>query len=185
MLSNSLDSWAGTVLFVSHDRNFIDEVCTHIFVVLGDGRTHLFAGKLEDYRRMAKLSGFPDVMDPESMKAPEAHTAKASAAASTSTTNQKVEQVSEEDIKQMKRQRQKLTTQLKDFETNIQNLRKKIAELELKMTSVPPQKYSEAAATAEECQKKNAEIEETEMKWLEATDEHESINAKLQALGRA
>jgi ATP-binding cassette subfamily F protein 3 len=185
MLSNSLDSWAGTVLFVSHDRNFIDEVCTHIFVVLGDGRTHLFAGKLEDYCRMAKLSGFPDVMDPESMKAPEAPTPKGASVSGIPATTQKAEQVSEEDIKQMKRQRQKLTTQLKDFESTIQNLRKKVAELELRMTSLPPQKYSEAAATADECQKKNAEIEETEMKWLEASDELEGINAKLQALGRA
>ncbi len=182
MLSNSLDSWAGTVLFVSHDRNFIDEVCTHIFVVLGDGRTHLFAGKLEDYRRMAKLSGFPDVMDPESMKGPEVPVAKTG---SPTAAPAKAGQASEEDIKQMKRQRQKLTTQLKDNETNMQDLRKKVSELEQRMTALPPQKYSEAAATADECQAKNAEIEDLELKWLEASDELEGINSKLQALGRA
>ncbi len=47
MLASSLAEWTGTVLFVSHDRSFIDKVCTHVFVVLADGRTCLFEGNLK------------------------------------------------------------------------------------------------------------------------------------------
>ena len=38
----------GTVVFVSHDRYFLDEVATRVFEV-GDGGVHVFPGNYEDY----------------------------------------------------------------------------------------------------------------------------------------
>ena len=63
VLSAAIAAYEGSLMFVSHDRDFIDKACTRIFAMVGDGRSALFEGKLEDYIRMAKLSDFPNVLD--------------------------------------------------------------------------------------------------------------------------
>ena len=40
--------FTGTVVFVSHDRYFIDKLATRVFEV-EDGRVHVFPGNYEDY----------------------------------------------------------------------------------------------------------------------------------------
>jgi ATP-binding cassette, subfamily F, member 3 len=60
-LGLALADYGGSLIFISHDRHFIDICCSHVFVMLADGRSMLFEGKLDDYRRQAVLAGFPDV----------------------------------------------------------------------------------------------------------------------------
>jgi ATP-binding cassette subfamily F protein 3 len=61
-LAQALEEFNGTVLFVSHNRAFINEVATHIFAMTPDGRGGLFPGKLEDYERLSERAGFPNVL---------------------------------------------------------------------------------------------------------------------------
>ncbi len=49
VLLEALQSYNGTVVFVSHDRYFIDKLATRVFEV-GDGRVEVFPGNYEDYR---------------------------------------------------------------------------------------------------------------------------------------
>ena len=63
MLANALDEFEGTVLFVSHDRDFINEFCTHIFVMTQSGKHGLFEGHLDDYQRLAKIQGFENIFE--------------------------------------------------------------------------------------------------------------------------
>ena len=48
VLLESLEKYTGTVVFVSHDRYFIDKLATRIFEV-GDGAVNIFPGNYEDY----------------------------------------------------------------------------------------------------------------------------------------
>ncbi len=48
VLLESLEKYTGTVVFVSHDRYFIDKLATRIFEI-GDGRVEVFPGNYEDY----------------------------------------------------------------------------------------------------------------------------------------
>jgi ATP-binding cassette, subfamily F, member 3 len=48
VLLEALRRFEGTVVFVSHDRYFLDEVATRVFEV-GDGGIHVFPGNYEDY----------------------------------------------------------------------------------------------------------------------------------------
>ncbi|HEV7219962.1 MAG TPA: ABC-F family ATP-binding cassette domain-containing protein [Terriglobales bacterium] len=48
VLLESLSKYTGTVLFVSHDRYFIDRLATRIFEV-GDGQVEVYPGNYEDY----------------------------------------------------------------------------------------------------------------------------------------
>jgi ATP-binding cassette subfamily F protein 3 len=48
VLLNSLRNYTGTVLFVSHDRYFIDGLATRVFEVV-DGEVKIYSGNYEDY----------------------------------------------------------------------------------------------------------------------------------------
>jgi ATP-binding cassette subfamily F protein 3 len=49
VLLNALSDYTGTVVFVSHDRYFIDKLATRVFEI-GDGRVEVYPGNYEDYR---------------------------------------------------------------------------------------------------------------------------------------
>ncbi len=48
VLLEALEKFTGTVVFVSHDRYFIDKLATRVFEV-GEGEVHIFPGNYEDY----------------------------------------------------------------------------------------------------------------------------------------
>jgi ATP-binding cassette, subfamily F, member 3 len=48
VLLESLEKFTGTVVFVSHDRYFIDKLATRVFEI-GEGEVHIFPGNYEDY----------------------------------------------------------------------------------------------------------------------------------------
>ena len=50
VLEEALVGFGGTVLAVSHDRYFLNRVCTSMLVFEGDGRLHYDAGNYEDYQ---------------------------------------------------------------------------------------------------------------------------------------
>ena len=48
LLEEMLADYPGTVLLVSHDRDFLDRVCTRVIVAEGDGRWQEYAGGYSD-----------------------------------------------------------------------------------------------------------------------------------------
>src|ERR1700740_2091155 len=48
VLLEALEKYTGTVVFVSHDRYFIDKLATRVFEI-GDGKVNVFPGNYEDY----------------------------------------------------------------------------------------------------------------------------------------
>jgi ATP-binding cassette subfamily F protein 3 len=61
VLLESLQKFTGTVVFVSHDRYFIDKLATRVFEI-GEGRVEVFPGNYEDYlwRKQGKDGAAPD-----------------------------------------------------------------------------------------------------------------------------
>ncbi|MEX2467900.1 MAG: ATP-binding cassette domain-containing protein [Gemmatimonadota bacterium] len=51
LLESRLVSFTGTVLTVSHDRAFLDNLCTHTLVFEGDGRVKEYVGGYSDWKR--------------------------------------------------------------------------------------------------------------------------------------
>jgi len=62
ILANALIEYEGTVLFISHNRSFINEVATHIFAMTQDGKSMMFEGNLEDYVVLAERARFPNIL---------------------------------------------------------------------------------------------------------------------------
>jgi sulfate-transporting ATPase len=48
-LEEALENFAGTAIVVSHDRWFLDRICTHILAFEGDSTARLFMGNWSDY----------------------------------------------------------------------------------------------------------------------------------------
>ena len=59
-LEDALDSFAGTVLLISHDRWFMDRLATHILAFEGDSEVVFFEGNYSDYEK-AKRERLGDV----------------------------------------------------------------------------------------------------------------------------
>jgi ATP-binding cassette subfamily F protein uup len=61
LLEEQLVEWPGTLLLVSHDRAFLDNVVTSTFVFEGDGRVREYVGGYEDWvrQRLAQSASKP------------------------------------------------------------------------------------------------------------------------------
>jgi ATP-binding cassette, subfamily F, member 3 len=62
MLLESLEQFTGTVVFVSHDRYFIDKLATRVFEI-GEGEVRVFPGNYEDYLWRKQNRGTPPVVE--------------------------------------------------------------------------------------------------------------------------
>jgi len=49
MLENALLDFSGSVMVISHDRFFLDRICTHLLVFEGGGQVRWFTGNYRDY----------------------------------------------------------------------------------------------------------------------------------------
>jgi ATPase subunit of ABC transporter with duplicated ATPase domains len=56
-LQNSLEKYEGTVIFVSHDREFISGLATRILEIRNDGTISNFEGSYEEYLKSQSLEG--------------------------------------------------------------------------------------------------------------------------------
>ena len=53
-LEEGLDNFAGCAVIISHDRWFLDRVCTHILAFEGDSEAYYFEGSFSDYEQNKK-----------------------------------------------------------------------------------------------------------------------------------
>ncbi len=53
-LEEGLDNFAGCAVIISHDRWFLDRVCTHILAFEGDSQVYFFEGSFTDYEENKK-----------------------------------------------------------------------------------------------------------------------------------
>ena len=51
-LEEALEEFAGTAVVVSHDRWFLDRICTHLIVFEGESIAKMYIGNWSDYETM-------------------------------------------------------------------------------------------------------------------------------------
>jgi ATP-binding cassette subfamily F protein uup len=68
LLEELLSEYEGTLLLVSHDRTFLDNVVTSTLVFEGDGKFNEYAGGYEDWERYQRP--IPEAPSPSSKRAP-------------------------------------------------------------------------------------------------------------------
>lgn len=67
-LEDALVDFAGCAVVISHDRFFLDRICTHILSFEGDARVEWFEGNFEDYEEDKKRRLGPDALEPKRIK---------------------------------------------------------------------------------------------------------------------
>ena len=53
-LENAILDFNGCALVISHDRFFLDRICTHLLVFEGDSKVRWFEGNFEEYQEKRK-----------------------------------------------------------------------------------------------------------------------------------
>lgn len=171
VLIEGLKSYEGSLLFVSHDRNFIDALATHIFVMLPDGRSSLFHGQLDDYRRMAVQQGFPDVLEPAKDTPKEVK-------------DEKKGESSDEEAKQLKRDRSRLQKSVEKLEAEQAKLKKQIDDIEQQLLTIDPNNYQKAQDLNASMQGLQDRLSQHEEDWLGLAADLEKTEIRLAELGR-
>ncbi len=67
-LEDALVDFAGCAVVISHDRFFLDRICTHMLAFEGEGHVEWFEGNFEDYEadKIRRLG--PDAVEPKRIK---------------------------------------------------------------------------------------------------------------------
>lgn len=173
-LAAGLDDFEGTVLFVSHDRTFIDAVCTHIFAMLPDGRSMIFPGKLDDYRKLAAVSGFPNVLDttPEA----QAQESDGEGAGDRPLTEKKFS--SHAESKERKSQLQKLRKKIGQLESEMSQIRATLGQLEEEMAQISAINFMKTAELHQNVERLKDQLDSKEEEWLLSSEELERLSGQ-------
>ncbi len=67
-LEDALVDFAGCAVVISHDRFFLDRICTHILAFEGDAHVEWFEGDFTAYEEDKKRRLGPDALEPKRMK---------------------------------------------------------------------------------------------------------------------
>ncbi len=67
-LEDALVDFAGCAVVISHDRFFLDRICTHILAFEGDAHVEWFQGNFEDYEEDKKRRLGADALEPKRVK---------------------------------------------------------------------------------------------------------------------
>ena len=180
VLLSALRDFGGTVIFVSHDRGFIEQLATRV-LELKPGQFKNYPGNYEFYmEQLAKLEGTEGgeglplaPAGKPSSAAPSACSDAARNACSTTDvdTSTPSKSLSWEDQKKLEAARRKIEKEVANLENKITELEEKKSALENKMAD--PAVYSngeKAKAVQREIEAIAAEIEEVTLKWEEATE---------------
>ncbi len=67
-LEDALVDFAGCAVVISHDRFFLDRICTHILAFEGEAHVEWFQGNFEDYEEDKKARLGADALEPKRVK---------------------------------------------------------------------------------------------------------------------
>jgi ATP-binding cassette ChvD family protein len=67
-LEDAIENFAGCAVVISHDRFFLDRLCTHILAFEGEAHVEWFEGNFEDYEEDKKRRLGPDALEPKRIK---------------------------------------------------------------------------------------------------------------------
>ncbi len=159
VLLESLAKFTGTVMFVSHDRYFIEQLATCVFEV-ADGTVHVFPGNYADYlwRKAGGAEQIPTVKD-VLIGVPPAEPVALPAPAP-------AKRINPLKLQKMQEHAQSLEARIAELESSMQNS-------ELALADYPGPEQAMRLSALLETQR--AELEQTMQQWEAITEELEAI----------
>ncbi len=147
VLENYLAAFDGSLIIVSHDRYFMDQLCEHLFIFEGDGVIKDFPGNYTDYREELENS----------------KTTSISAKKSEANSSSKAPAIAPKEVKKLSYKEQK---EYQDLEISIQKSEERRDKITLQM-SVSNLSHADLTSFGKEINDLNAQIETMSMRWLE------------------
>ncbi len=165
-LENALTAYEGTLLFVSHDRYFVNKVAQRLLLLSPEGHIAPFEGKYEDYQNW--LAEQKEALAAAKKEAP---------ASSASQSQQKLRQ-----LRRPKKVSQRTLEALASVEAEIASLEERRTEIaELLCTPEVYQDYLESQKLTDEDQEAVARLQQLYDQWSELTTEVEASNVSQSA----
>jgi len=144
VLLEALENYSGTVVFVSHDRYFLDKIATRVFEI-GNGEVTVYPGNYEDY--MWRVAGKPlDLPVQESAKAVEL----------VKPTEAQKQRINPMKLERMKRDVAEMEARIGALEGEITTLTNSLAQV---------RNADEARQMNADIEARRAELDQTTAKW--------------------
>jgi ATPase subunit of ABC transporter with duplicated ATPase domains len=67
-LEEGLENFAGCAVVISHDRWFLDRICTHIIAFEGDSKVFVFEGSYSEYEENKKMRMGAEALQPKRIR---------------------------------------------------------------------------------------------------------------------
>ncbi len=167
VLKNALQKYEGTFLIVSHDREFLDGLTNRIWDIENQAlKIHHFG--VHDYLQR-KLNGDPVVVNDEKKSAGKEKTV------AVVQVEPETKGLSNDERKELKRQRNKLQNQVKTLEEKIKTLESETKQLEAKLSELD---FSDMAVTGpvlKAFEEAKGKLDYYTECWMESTEELEQI----------
>ena len=164
VLEQALDNYDGTLLFVSHDRYFINELANKIISVR-DGHAKIYNGNYSYY------------LDEKAKQAAAVQEAKAEQTESTTSANQNQGKLSYQEQKARDSQKRKLERAVSDAEARIEKLENEEQEIQTEMASPDiAASFEKLGPLQEKLSAVQEQLDQANTDWenaLEALDEFE------------
>lgn len=173
LLQEALDEYQGTILIVSHDRDFLDKVTTSLLYMKGDGKINEYVGSYSDLLKEqkqidAKKSSKTVIKSSIHPHLPESNQSGKNKGISNTSSAQK-RKLSFKQVHQLKM----LPGEIEALEKEIQTMEKRIED---------PEFYQKDAAafydTVNKLAQKRETLEQLENTWLELEILQEEINGR-------
>ena len=166
VLEARLSEYAGTLIVVSHDREFLDNVATSILVFEDDGRVHRYVGGFSDWLRHGRKLAENENPD------------KSAVQSNSNGENQRAANVPQK--LSYKEQRE-----LNELPDRIAELEEEIAGLELTMSEEGfySRPFEETQPMLDKLQERNAELENVTTRWLELDELNQAYVASRRTTG--
>lgn len=155
ILLDSLKKYQGTIIFVSHDRYFVDALATRVLEV-GHGRVESYLGNYEDFLRAKQSAGdsshSTQRVEQHSTTVPEVEMSL----------DKQARKQAHSERKEQQRREQKQQKELSKLENKIEKLEKQLVELEQLMAE--PQTYQD------------------QEQWRQLSTDHVKLKGSLESL---
>ncbi|UTW54569.1 ATP-binding cassette domain-containing protein [Kordiimonas sp. SCSIO 12610] len=162
LLQEVLADYQGTILLVSHDRDFLDRVVTSSIVMEGDGSAIEYAGGYSDYKTQKKAGERGKIVDTTAKKAQVSNVTSIAKAI-----KKKSNKLSYKDQRE-----------LDSLPAEVEALSMKISDMEAELSD--PDLYTKNPAhfnaLSKDIEAKRDELDAKELRWLELEELKESLN---------
>ena len=161
LLEELLLNYEGTVLIVSHDRTFVNNLVTSCFVFEGEGKITDFPGGYDDWLRLKPTTSKPK-LNKDASAQPEEKKAK-------STVSKEAKRDVKDDVKIRETKKLSFNEQqeLKNLPKEIEKMESKVSDLEAQMAdpNFYKQEHKVTAAITDELQDINVTLKEKYDRW--------------------